>query len=434
MMRFRNFSGGIYPAEYKELACRSPIRRAALPESLVVPLVQHVGAPCFPLVAAGDKIRRGQRIGDSEATISAPVHSPVSGEVAAIGHRILPSGVPSAVIVIIPDRIQDYDEFVAVTVTGSLSEIVRQAGIVGLGGAAFPSSVKLHAGHERPVDTVILNGCECEPYLTCDDRIMRELAARVVAGARIIRDGVGAKRVAIAVEVNKSEAIEALSAHVSDDVELIPFPVKYPQGAEKQLIFSVLGQEVPHGKLPSALGVLVHNVQTAVAIAEAVELGKPLMERVVTVTGRVASPGNLLTLLGTPVQHMLDQAGGTVEPVSRVISGGPMTGTAIVDLDTPVVKGTSAIIALSPADLPPAINSDQPCIRCARCVDVCPIHLLPYAIGIYANKSDWEGVERYVPLSCIECGCCQFVCPTHRPLIQLIQSAKRKLMAKGASA
>jgi len=434
MLRFRNFSGGIHPAGHKELACRSQIRRPELPESLVIPLAQHLGAPCAPLVAPGDKVRRGDRIGDSEATISAPVHSPVTGEVAAIWHRMLPAGTPSAVIEIIPERIQDYEKFVPVPVTGSLPEIVRQAGIVGLGGAAFPSCVKLHPGHERPVHTVILNGCECEPYLTCDDRIMCELPARIIAGARIVRDGVGARRVVIAVEVNKSEAIEALSAHVSDDIDLMPLPVKYPQGAERQLIFAVMGEEVPHGKLPSALGVLVHNVQTAVAIADAVEFAKPLMERVVTVTGRVASPGNLLALLGTPVQHMLDQAGGIVKPVSRIISGGPMTGTAIVDVDTTVVKGTSGIIALAPSDLPPAIYSDQPCIRCARCVDACPMRLLPFAIGLYANRGDWEGVVRYVPLSCIECGCCEFVCPTHRPLLQLIRSAKRKLMAKGVSA
>lgn len=250
----------------------------------------------------------------------------------------------------------------------------------------------------------------------------------------MVRDAVGAKRLIVGIESNKHKAIKAIQKASGDDVEVHVFETKYPQGAEKQLILSALGKEVPHGKLPSAIGVLVHNVQTAAAIADAVDRGKPLMERVITVTGQVNKPSNFLTLLGTPVSHLLEAAGGLGPNVSRLVAGGPMTGTGLADFEVGVVKGTSGIVALTQNETAPAVMGDQPCIRCASCVDACPMSLEPYAIGLHANRGDWDSTEKYHALSCIECGCCDFVCPTNRPLLQLIRSAKQALLLKGSRA
>lgn len=432
-MALGRFTGGAHPPPNKEIACSSPIVRARLPKRLLLPMIQHVGAPCTPVVSPGEKVERGQVVGDVEATISAPVHSPVRGEVVAIGRARLISGAIGDVVEISLDETQDFSTHVRIPSAESLSEIVRLAGITGLGGGAFPSSVKLHTQHGS-IHTVILNGCECEPYLTCDDRLMREEPERILAGGRMVRDAVGAKRLIVGIESNKQKAIEAMEKASGNDVEVHVFETKYPQGAEKQLIFSALGKEVPHGKLPSAIGVLVHNVQTAAAIADAVDRGKPLMERVITVTGQVNKPSNFLALLGTPVAHLIEAAGGLGSGVSRVVAGGPMTGTGLADFEVGVVKGTSGLVALAQRETAPAVMGDQPCIRCASCVDACPVSLEPYAIGLYANKGDWDTTGKYHALSCIECGCCDFVCPTNRPLLQLIRAAKQALLLKGSSA
>lgn len=432
-MALGRFAGGAHPPPNKEIACSSPIVRAGLPKRLLLPMVQHVGAPCAPAVVPGERVERGQVVGDVEATISAPVHSPVNGEVIAIRRTRLISGAIGDVVEIAPDETQDPSTHVRISPAESLSETVRRAGIAGLGGGAFPSSVKLHSQHGS-IHTVILNGCECEPYLTCDDRLMQEEPKRILDGGRMVRDAVGAKRLIVGIESNKRKAIEAMQKACDDDVEVHVFETKYPQGAEKQLIFSALGKEVPHGKLPSAIGVLVHNVQTAAAIADAVDRGKPLMERVITVSGQVNKPSNFLTLLGTPVSHLLEAAGGLGPNVSRLVAGGPMTGTGLADFEVGVVKGTSGIVALTQKETAPAVMGDQPCIRCASCVDACPVSLEPYAIGLYANRGDWDSTEKYHALSCIECGCCDFVCPTNRPLLQLIRSAKQALLLKGSRA
>ena len=433
-MRSRGFFGGIHPSTQKGGSRESCVRRPSLPSRLHVPLSQHVGAPAVPLVKSGDAVLRGQLIGEAQGPISANVHSPVNGEVAGVYSIRLLSGALAEVVEIAPHAEQDWDSFVRIDAAEDVSETLRMGGIVGLGGAAFPSSVKLHSSHGKPIHTVIVNGCECEPYLTCDDRVMREWPERVVAGARILGAATGAKRVVIALENDKPEACEALLRHSRPDVEIVVLQARYPQGAEKQLIYSIIGEEVPHGRLPASVGVLVHNVGTAAAITDAVQLRKPLVERVVTVTGHVGEPANFLALIGTPISHLLAEAGGFTAEVSRIIAGGPMTGTAVANLDLPVVKGTSGLVALTNADLPPAVHADRPCIRCSRCVTACPMRLQPYAIGIHANRSDWEGIQRFVPLSCIECGCCETVCPTRRPLIQLIRRAKQVLMSKGVEA
>lgn len=426
------FRGGVHPDDRKTATAGAAIVRAGTPERLFVPMSQHLGAPCLPLVGAGDRVERGQTIGDVEATVSAPVHSPVSGVVKGVAPALLASGTRVAAVEIEPDGEQDLDSWVPVPQREDVRELVCAAGIVGLGGAAFPTSVKLNPPHDMPVSTVLLNGCECEPYLTCDHRIMVERPERVVGGGRIIREAVGARRVIVAVEDNKPDAAEALRAHAGGDVEVLVLPTRYPQGAEKQLIWSVLGREVPHGKLPAATGALVHNVGTAAAVWEAIELRKPLMERVVTVSGAVARPANLFAMLGTPVSRLLEECGGLTGPDCRLVAGGPMTGAALGTVDVPVVKGMSGVVAIPAGQAAPAVNDDQPCIRCGRCCDACPMMLEPYMIGVFANVRDWDRCEEYHALDCIECGCCAFVCPARRPLVPLVRRGKAALMARGA--
>ncbi len=391
----------------------------------------HLGAPCEPVVAVGEHVERGQLVGDVDAMVSAPVHSPVSGKVDAITRRLTAGGSIVTAVEVVPDEVQDLASFVLLPEEHDLKATVRAAGLVGLGGAAFPSAVKLSPAKDTPVSTVILNGCECEPYLTCDHRVMVEHAERVVAGGRLIADAVGASRVVIGVESNKPDAIAALRDEANGGVDVLELPTRYPQGAEKQLIWAVLRKEVPKGKLPAATGALVHNVGTAAAVADAVEHRKPLIERVVTVTGAVRRPGNYRVLLGTLISDLVEFAGGLEDDVERVVAGGPMTGAALGRLDVPVQKGTSGVLALRAADCTRAIDDDQPCIRCGRCVEACPMFLQPFALGSYALLGDWNGVERYHGLDCIECGSCGFICPTRRPLVQLIRSGKQALLAKG---
>ncbi len=301
-----------------------------------------------------------------------------------------------------------------------------------MGGAAFPTHVKLRPPKDMPIEAVIINGCECEPFLTTDERLMIEHPGAVVAGARLIRDAVGAKRVVVGIEDNKPEAVASMRASAGDDVQVLALPVRYPQGAEKMLIQAVLGKEVGHGKLPASAGALVSNVGTAVALADAMERRRPLMERVVTVTGGVKRPGNYLVLVGTLVSDLIAFAGGLDDDVDRIIAGGPMTGFALGSLDVPVVKGTSGIVALKKSEVGPAIQGDQPCVRCSRCMHACPMMLQPWAIASAADRRDWDTAEEYHALDCIECGSCTYVCPTRRPLVQLIRRSKQTLMERGA--
>lgn len=426
------FHGGIHPPDGKAASSASPIQRAPLSERLTVPMSQHLGAPCVPLVAKGDRVERGQCIGQVDAMISAPVHAPATGEVVAVAAALTPAGVRALSVTIAVDPDQDRDAFVPVEGDrDDIAAIARAAGLVGLGGAAFPASVKLAPGARTPIDTVILNGCECEPYLTCDHRVMLEHPERVVLGASLIARAVGASRIVVAVEDNKPDAVEALRDVAPGGVEVLAVRTRYPQGAEKQLIFAVTGRAVPGGKLPATVGCLVHNVQTAAALAEAVTAGLPLIERVVTVSGAVGRPGNYRVAIGTPVSALIALCGGLRSDAVRVIAGGPMTAQPLGDLDVPIVKGTSGIVALTADEAAPIMDSDQPCIRCGRCVEACPMMLHPYAIANYADRRQWDGCERFFALDCIECGCCSYVCPTRRPLLQLIRTGKGSLMAKG---
>lgn len=429
----RVFAGGVHPPDNKAPTAGSAVVAAPVPERIVLPMSQHLGAPCAPTVAKGDRVSRGQVVGDVEALIAAPIHSPVSGEVVDVAQVLTAGGMRVAAVIIAPDAQQDLGTFVPIDAArDDVRATVRAAGIVGMGGAAFPSAVKLAPPKHLSIDTVILNGCECEPFLTCDHRVMLESAEMVVAGAELIAAAVGATRIVIGVEDNKPDAVQALrNATNGAQVEVVSLRTRYPQGAEKQLIYAVTGRAVPRGQLPAAAGVLVHNVGTAVAVAEAVEARKPLMERVVTVAGAVARPGNFRVLIGTPMAALVELAGGVVGDVGRIVAGGPMTGPALHSLDVPVVKGTSGIVVLSAAESAPLVDGDQPCIRCARCVDACPMILHPYQIASYADRRMWSEAERFYALDCIECGCCSYVCPTRRPLVQLIKLAKSALMAKG---
>jgi electron transport complex protein RnfC len=415
----------------KHITAGRPIERTPVPERIVVPASQHIGACCELMVEPGQRVKRGQVIASTDAFVSAPVHSPVSGEVAETGERLTAAGVRVPAVTIAPDPEQDFDVWEQVE-GPDVAAVVRSAGVVGLGGAAFPSAVKLVPPKEYTVTTVILNGCECEPYLTCDHRLMLESPERVVRGGRIMQEALGAQRLVVGIESNKLDAAEAVRiAAQGTETEVVVLPTKYPQGAEKQLIWAILRREVPHGKLPAAAGALVHNVGTAAAVADAVDRRKPLMERVVTVTGRVARPGNYLVLLGTLVSDLIEMAGGFAGDVQRVVAGGPMTGPALGSLDVPVTKGMSGIVVLGPDDAAAPVDGDQPCIRCGRCSEACPMFLQPFAIGTYANARLWDRTEEVHALDCIECGACAYVCPTRRPLVQLIRLAKAELTAKG---
>lgn len=432
----KTFKGGLHPPGKKRATSSKPIEEPSLPPEVVIHLHQHTGAPCAPLVEKGDKVLAGQKIGESNAFISAPVHSPVSGEVTAVEPRFHFTGVRLMCVVIAPDGAQK--EARLKTPSGKkitaeqVREVVLEAGIVGLGGAAFPTHVKLCPPKDKEIDTVIINGCECEPYLTCDHRNMLEHADKLLDGIELIISTVGAKQAYIAVEDNKADAISHLIAKVaSSDIKVVSLPAKYPQGAEKQLIKTILDREIPSGCLPSEVGALVQNVGTAIAISEAVREGKPLIERVITVTGSgITEPKNLRAKIGTPLNFLVEQCGGFTGEVKKVVMGGPMTGCSQFHLETPTVKGTGGILALTGDEPIVKTGEYKSCIRCARCINACPMILMPNYLGIYAQIEMWDFTDKYHVLDCIECGCCGYICPSRIPLVQLIRLAKAKVIAK----
>jgi electron transport complex protein RnfC len=437
--RFRSFLGGIHPLYRKELSASGPIETPPLPERVVLPLVQHIGVPCEPVAAVGDAVRTGQVIGEAKGPISARVHATLSGTVTAVGHFPHPSGRDVRAVVIESDGLDAWVDLEPCPDWPSLSrddlrERVAAAGIVGLGGATFPTPVKLKPPPERPVNTLIVNGVECEPYLTADHRLMVEEAGRVVEGVRMIARVLGAERVIVGIEDNKPDAVKAVEQALAGGegfeaaVTLGVLPTKYPQGGEKQLISVLTGREVPSGGLPVDVGVVVHNVGTAAAVHDAVRLGRPLVDRVVTVTGEgVARPGNARVRLGTPARVLIEHFGGLAGPVEKVVFGGPMMGVAQHSLDVPVVKGTSGILVIPEAQVP--TGDIRPCIRCSACIEVCPVGLLPNMISVCAEQLAFATSEPYHPFDCIECGCCSYVCPSFRPLVQMIRFAKTEVRA-----
>ncbi len=428
----RSFKQGIHPPEEKKLSKDKKIVKIPPPSQVIIPLSQHTGAPCRPLVSKKDKVEKGQKIGDQDAFISSPVHSSVTGKVVSIEKWPHPT-LGEAEAVIIEREGEEEKNWPSREVDlSSLSpqdirKIVREAGIVGMGGAAFPTHVKLSPPEGKKIDTVILNGCECEPYLTADYRIMLERSDDCIFGLKAIMRATGAKRGYIGIENNKKEAISLMKEKIKGEknIEVISLKTKYPQGAEKILIKAILKREVPSGGLPLDVGVVVNNVGTSVAIAEAIKFGKPLIERVITVTGYgVEKPCNLLVPIGTPIKYILDFC-GCKEDVSVVINGGPMMGIAQYSLDAPIIKGTSGILVISENTV--SLDKESPCVRCARCVDHCPMGLLPTTLAKLVKKEKWDKLVEFNIMDCIECGCCTYVCPSKIPIVQLIKWGKNEL-------
>lgn len=432
--------GGVHPEGHKALSADTPIARLPLPERLYVPLQQHIGAPAHALVQVGAQVLKGQLLAAGQGAISAPVHAPTSGRIVALGDGLAPhpSGLPIATYTLEADGDDRWIEAelpadpYALT-PEEIASRVGAAGIVGLGGAAFPAAVKLNLSRRSGVRTLIINGGECEPYLTCDDRLMRERASDVVAGIRLMRRAVGAGEVLVGIEDNKPEAIAAMRAAAGDgEVQVRVVPAMYPMGSEKQLIQALTGQEVPAGGRAADIGVLVHNVGTASAVWDAVARGRPLVSRVVTVSGgAVRVPRNLEVPIGAPVQALFDYAGGFTQAPARLVLGGPMMGSQISHTQVPVVKGTSGILALSGAEI--GQPSPAPCIRCTTCVRACPVGLLPLEMAAFIRNNDLNTAVDLGLKDCIACGSCSYVCPAHIPLVHWFNYAKGELAARERS-
>ncbi len=434
LIRRIGFRHGVHPPELKELTAAVPIRRLPFPGEVVLPLSQHAGKPAVPLVQAGDRVERGDKVAEADGWMSSPVHASAAGTVRGIELCPHPSGAwqPAIRIAVAPHSAQVPRRRMIPDWRGltreQLVDAVRQAGVVGLGGAAFPTHVKLVPPENASIDTILVNGCECEPYLTTDHRTMVEYPERVHLGIRIMMTCLGVRRALIGVERNKPDAIAALQATLPGDLDVTvrPLTVKYPQGAEKMLIQALLGREVPSGKLPLHVGAVVHNVASIATIAEVFETGLPLIERIVTVTGRgVRRPSNVIVPVGTRVGELIDSCGGMTEDAREIVFGGPMMGQAQASLDTPVTKGTTGVIVLTAAEVKP--QRAYPCIRCGHCLDACPVFLNPQMLGQLAQAERWGEMAAYHLADCMLCGCCGYTCPSNIPLTQLFALAKTHL-------
>lgn len=433
------FKRGIHPNEEKHYTENMPINIVLPPAGteIVIPLLQHMGAPCQPLVKIGQKVLMGEKIADNDAFICAPVHSSVSGTVRDIRPHLTVLGQVANSIIIENDgeytkhdSIQIREEYDSLT-GEEIIKIIREAGIVGLGGAGFPTHAKLSPPPDKLIDMVIVNGCECEPYLTTDNRVMIEEADRVVAGLKIVLKIIKTAKGIIAIEDNKPEAIKALKEACENvpGVEVIVVKTKYPQGAEKQLINAITKREVPSGSLPIDVGCIVHNVDTVVAIHRAVVRGRPLMRKVVTLTGgAINNPGNYKVRIGTKLGDLVEMAGGFKEEPAKVVVGGPMMGVAIFDIDVPIVKTTAGVLFLTKEEafIPPERN----CIRCGGCVEHCPMGLVPTELNADILNEDGAAFVKHNGLNCVECGSCSYICPSKRRLAQAIRTVRRVELAK----
>ena len=435
------FRGGIHPAYNKQLSSGSPIRELPLPARLVVPLSQHLGAPAKPAVKPGDEVKAGQLIAEQNGFISAPVHAPAAGKVVALEETLTASGRACGAIVIETSAEQAWTLLPALPQwrTADRKDLVAQigaAGVVGMGGAGFPTRVNLSPPADKPIDTVILNGAECEPYLTSDHRMMLERAGEIRLGAEIIRHILGAKTLRVAIEDNKPDAIAAMEQAfqgIDGDVAVTVLHTSYPQGSEKQQIYAVTGREVPRGGLPMDVGCVVENVSTAFAVYDAVVNGRPLVRRVIAVTGdAVENPSNLLASCGTLYADLVAACGGLKGKAAKVISGGPMMGFAVSSLNVPAGKTASGLLLLSAKKV--SCYTSQACISCGRCVDACPMRLTPSELSQCIEADDIEGAEQVALMDCIECGSCAYVCPAHRPLVHHMRRGKAVVMARRLAA
>lgn len=426
---------GAHPAGHKHPACDTEVAVLPLPSLLMLPLSQHIGAPARPVVTPGSRVLRGQLLAAAQGNISAPIHAPTSGSVKAIADIQVPhpSGLTAPAILLEPDGL---DEALPLETTDPFSlppaEIAKRvaaAGIVGLGGATFPSAVKLSLGQRSSAPVLILNGGECEPYLSCDDRLMRERPEMVIDGARIMLYAIGGKEALIGVEDNKPQAIAALTAAAAafPEIQVVAVPSRYPMGSEKQLISWITGQEIPAEGRPADIGVVVHNVGTAWAVHRALRFGEPLTRRILTVSGgAVRTPRNVEVMVGTPVKAVLEFCGGLTETPARMVMGGPMMGMMLHTLEVPVIKGTSGVLALTEAEIAPE-GPEGNCIRCASCVSACPIGLLPLEMAARIRSGDLKASVDIGLKDCIGCGTCSYVCPSHIPLVQYFNHAKGEL-------
>ena len=435
------FRHGVHPPESKDATSALRIRRIPYPQELVIPLRQHAGKPAKLVVRRGDLVVRGDVIGEADGFMSSPVHASATGRVTEIGLWPHPDGSMDTAVHIAVDKYSPQVERPRIVpnwehlTPEEIVAAVQQGGVVGLGGAAFPTHVKLAPPRDFKVTTIILNGAECEPYLTTDHRIMVEYPHRVHLGARIMMRALGASKVVIGVERNKPDAIDALERTRPHDIDVtvLPLTVKYPQGAEKMLIHAVTGVEVPSGALPVSLGVVVQNVGSAASIGEIFDTGLPLLERIVTVSGNgIVHPGNFIVPVGMKVGDLLAACGGMTDDATEIVFGGPMMGAAQSSLDVPIVKGTTGVVVLAMDDI--ATAAPYPCIRCGACLDACPIFLDPQKLADLAKKGRYEEMQQNNLLDCMLCGSCSYVCPSKLPLAQLFSASKAHLKKMKAPA
>ena len=432
--------GGVHPAENK-LSAAAPIREAQLPKQAVFSMFQHIGAPAVPVVKKGDKVKVGTLLGEAGGFVSAPVYSSVSGTVSKVDVALDASDTRRMAVYVDVEgdeweegidrssdlvKLSDRPDLDAKTIV----EKVKQAGIVGMGGATFPTHVKLSPPPGAKAECVIINAVECEPYLTADHRLMMEKADEVLVGIQLLMKAVGVEKGYVGIEMNKPDAITLMQkkAEKYSNIEIVPMKVKYPQGGEKQLIDAVIGRQVPAPPaIPINVGAVVQNVGTAFAVYEAVMKNKPLIARVITVTGKsVKQPSNLWARLGTPFRQLIDECGGLPEDTGKVIGGGPMMGKALISLDIPMTKGSSGLLIMN--DKEARRGEARPCIRCAKCVSACPMGLEPFLLSALSSQHMWDGAEANNITSCIECGSCAFTCPSHRPLLDMIRLGKTTVM------
>ena len=434
-MSKRTFPGGVHPYEGKKFTEKKQIEVLPSPQKVFIPLQQHIGAPTTPLVEKGQEVKAGEKIGEVNGFVSTPVHASIAGKVAGIEDIDHPVSGRGQAIVIEKGETEQWvdsiklDEKYLDLSAKEIRDRIKEAGLAGMGGATFPTHVKLSPPPDKKIDVLILNGIECEPYLTADHRLMLEYPGDIVKGMRIMMKILGVKRGIIGIESNKPDAVKVMLDAIKDEegMEVNVFPVKYPQGAEKQLIKAALNREVPSGGLPMDVGVIVQNVGTSKAVYEAVALHKPLTHRVLTVTGPgVKEPKNLLVPIGTKFQDVIDFCGGITEKAAKIIMGGPMMGLTQPNLNVPVIKGTSGILILEEdsSHLP----EEEPCIGCGRCVEVCPVHLLPTTLQLLVNNEKFDEAENLHIMDCIECGSCAFICPANRYLLHGIRFGKRRIL------
>lgn len=436
-----SFGHGVHPPDRKELTAQVPIRRMPFPPEVVLPLRQHAGKPARPVVRPGDRVERGDEVAEADGFFSSPVHASAAGTVSEIARWPHPDGSqqpairievePHSAQALRPRLVPDWTQLEPKEIV----EAIRRAGVVGLGGAAFPTHVKLTPPADKKIEVLLVNGCECEPYLTTDHRSMVEYPERVHLGIRIMMRCLDVHRAVIGIEHNKPDAVAAIRATLPDDLDVTvkDLSVKYPQGAEKMLIESVLGLEVPSGGLPLDVGVIVQNVASVATIAEVFETGLPLIERIVTVTGRgVRRPSNLIVPVGTRLHDLLAACGGLSDEAREIVFGGPMMGLSQARLDVPITKGTTGVVVLSESECKP--QETHPCIRCGRCLDACPVFLNPQLLGSLALAGRYDEMAEHHLGDCLLCGCCSYTCPSNIPLSQLFALARSGLRRRESSA